>query len=118
MATSISVGGTAWSSGEATGLSSEEIERGLYQHASIVEAGVVGVPDDAAGVRIIAYLSVRPPKRPSIIEMKSFCAGHLPSYMSPDVFRFMEALPRTSTDKVDYQSLTRLAEAGVPQLKG
>ena len=41
--------------------------------------------------------------------MKSFCAQHLPSYMSPDVFLFLEAFPRTSTDKVDYQGLTRLA---------
>ena len=89
-----------------------EIERGLYQHASILEAGVIGVPDDAAGMRIIAYLTARAQERPSIIEMKSFCAGHLPSYMSPDVFRFLEALPRTSTDKIDYQSLTRLADGG------
>jgi amino acid adenylation domain-containing protein len=87
-----------------------EIERGLYEHASILEAGVISVPDEAAGVRIIAYLAARAHPRPSIIEMKAFCAGHLPSYMSPDVFRFLEALPRTSTDKIDYQSLTRLAE--------
>ena len=87
-----------------------EIERGLYQHASIVEAAVVGVSDDAAGVRIVAYLASRAQQRPSIIEMKSFCAGHLPAYMSPDVFRFLDALPRTSTDKIDYQSLARLAD--------
>ena len=29
--------------------------------------------------------------------------AHLPSYMSPDVFLFLDALPRTSTDKIDYQ---------------
>ena len=37
-----------------------EIERGLYQHASILEAGVIGVPDDAAGMRIVAYLTPLP----------------------------------------------------------
>ena len=68
------------------------------------------VPDDAAGMRIVAFLTARAQERPSIIEMKSFCAGHLPAYMSPDVFRFLEALPRTSTDKIDYQSLARLAD--------
>ena len=36
--------------------------------------------------------------------MKTFCAA-LPSYMNPDAFLFLEALPRTSTDKVDYQAL-------------
>ena len=93
-----------------------EIERGLYQHPSIMEAAVIGVSDDAAGVRIVAYLAARADERPSIIEMKSFCAGHLPAYMSPDVFRFLEALPRTSTDKIDYQRLARLAEGVEPQL--
>ena len=94
-----------------------EIERGLYQHPSIQEAGVVSVPDDAAGVRILAYLSARTSESPSIVEMKMFCARHLPSYMSPDEFRFLDALPRTSTDKIDYQGLTRLVTRGIVQAK-
>jgi acyl-coenzyme A synthetase/AMP-(fatty) acid ligase len=88
-----------------------EIERGLYQHPSIAEAAVVSVPDDAAGVRIVAYLSARTAERPSIIEMKTFCARHLPSYMSPDQFVFVDVLPRTSTNKVDYQALLKPAHA-------
>ena len=66
------------------------------------------MPDDAAGVRILAYLSARTSEPPSIVEMKMFCARHLPSYMSPDEFRFLEALPRTSTDKIDYQRLKEM----------
>jgi amino acid adenylation domain-containing protein len=87
-----------------------EIERGLYKHERVREAAVIAVPDDAAGVRIIAHVSVHGDARPSIIEMKTFCAQALPSYMAPDVFTFHDALPRTSTDKTDYQALTRLAQ--------
>lgn len=83
-----------------------EIERALYQHERIAEAAVVSV-SDASGVKILAYLSARGPTCPTVIEMKTHCARSLPAYMSPDVFRFVEALPRTSTNKVDYQSLTR-----------
>jgi acyl-coenzyme A synthetase/AMP-(fatty) acid ligase len=90
-----------------------EIERGLYQHPAIREAAVLGIPDDLAGLRIIAYLSSRDPVHPSIIEMKSFCAQHLPSYMSPDVFQFLDSLPRTSTDKIDYQGLRQFAQDGM-----
>jgi amino acid adenylation domain-containing protein len=90
-----------------------EIERGLYQHGSIAEAAVVALSDDADGTRILAYLSVRAEKRPSIIEMKMFCARQLPAYMSPDAFVFLDTLPRTSTDKVDYQALTRSARERV-----
>jgi amino acid adenylation domain-containing protein len=92
-----------------------EIERALYQHPLIAEAAVVAKTDDPAGVRISAYLSVQPgAARPSIVEMKTFCGQHLPSYMSPDVFVFLEALPRTSTNKVDYQGLAHMPAAGRP----
>lgn len=83
-----------------------EIERALYQHPGIREAAVVSLSDSASGVKIVAHVTPHEAKRPSIIELKTFCAGHLPSYMSPDVFLFHENLPRTSTDKVDYQRLT------------
>lgn len=82
-----------------------EIERCLYQDQRIREAAVVAVSDSNAGVKIIAYLTPQPGERPSIISMKAFCAEHLPAYMNPDVFTFVEALPRTSTNKVDYQRL-------------
>jgi amino acid adenylation domain-containing protein len=88
-----------------------EMERALYRHAQVREAAVVSVPDADAGVRIVAFLACADAARPSIIELKSFCARHLPAYMSPDRFEFRERLPRTSTDKVDYQALTRNAQA-------
>jgi amino acid adenylation domain-containing protein len=88
-----------------------EIERGLYQHPLVAEAAVVATSSEA-GVSIRAYLTSRSEPRPSIIEMKTFCGSHLPAYMSPDVFVFLDALPRTSTDKVDYQRLAALAHGG------
>ncbi|MDP9171882.1 MAG: amino acid adenylation domain-containing protein, partial [Acidobacteriota bacterium] len=84
-----------------------EVERCLYRHPGIAEAAVIALPDAQSGTRIIAHLVAAPDARPSIIEMKSFCNQHLPSYMNPDVFVFMEALLRTSTNKVDYQGLIR-----------
>jgi acyl-coenzyme A synthetase/AMP-(fatty) acid ligase len=82
-----------------------EIERALYLHPRLREVAVVSVPDADSGVRIVAFLSCREGAPPSIIELKTFCAGKLPVYMSPDRFIFEQRLPRTSTDKVDYQAL-------------
>jgi len=84
-----------------------EIERALYQNERIREAAVVSLPDDSSGVKIVAYLTPQPGQRPSIIEMKTYCSQSLPAYMNPDMFVFIDALPRTSTNKVDYQRLTR-----------
>jgi amino acid adenylation domain-containing protein len=84
-----------------------EIERALYRHPQVREAAVVALPDADAGVRIVACLTASEPTPPSMIAMKTFCAAHLPAYMSPDRFEWLDTLPHTSTDKTDYQALKR-----------
>jgi len=73
---------------------------------------VIALPDASAGVKIVAYVTPQPGDRPSIVELKMFCGRALPSYMNPDAFVFLDALPRTSTNKVDYQGLSRLSQGG------
>ncbi len=82
-----------------------EIEAGLYRHPAIKEAAVVASIDEEAGVKIKAFLSYHGEKHPSMIEMKRFCSENLPLYMIPDEFSWHDALPKTSTDKIDYQRL-------------
>ncbi|MBM3395863.1 MAG: amino acid adenylation domain-containing protein [Betaproteobacteria bacterium] len=85
-----------------------EIESGLYKHDKVKEAAVIAKPDEEAGVKITAYLSCKVAEAPSLIEMKRFCSEHIPIYMIPDRFVWLETLPKTSTDKVDYQRLKEL----------
>jgi acyl-CoA synthetase (AMP-forming)/AMP-acid ligase II len=59
-------------------------------------------------VVITAFLSSRSGGKLSIIALKQFCLAHLPAYMVPDRFSLLPSLPRTSTDKVDYQGLKQL----------
>ncbi|MGH7492059.1 MAG: amino acid adenylation domain-containing protein [bacterium] len=82
-----------------------EIEAGLYRHPAIKEAAVIAVSDEELGVRLKAFVSCHGDKRPSVVELKGFCSRHLPSYMIPDLFSFHDLLPKTSTDKIDYQAL-------------
>ncbi|MEF8699891.1 MAG: amino acid adenylation domain-containing protein [Candidatus Accumulibacter sp. UW26] len=85
-----------------------EIEAGLYRHDNVKEAAVLAFTDDQAGVSIAAFLSSREAKRPSLIEIKRFCAENLPLYMIPDQFTWFDTLPKTSTDKIDYQRLREM----------
>jgi acyl-coenzyme A synthetase/AMP-(fatty) acid ligase len=85
-----------------------EIEAGLYRHPAIKEAAVIALTDGEDGIRIKACLSYKGDKRPSLIELKRFCAENLPIYMIPDFFSFYDVLPKTSTDKINYQELTRM----------
>jgi acyl-coenzyme A synthetase/AMP-(fatty) acid ligase len=86
-----------------------EIEACLYRHEQVREAAVIAVPDEEAGVKIRAFVAWRENAKPSQIALRRFCAENLPLYMVPDVFTFQPALPKTSTDKVDYQTLKRMA---------
>ncbi len=81
-----------------------ELEVALYRYPVIKEAAVLAFPDDD-GVPIKAFTSTRDGSKVSIIELKKFCSENLPLYMVPDLFCSLESLPKTSTDKIDYQKL-------------
>jgi amino acid adenylation domain-containing protein len=82
-----------------------EIEAALARHPHIKEAAVVAVPDTDSGVKIAAFISCQDERPLTIIALKKLSSESLPPYMIPDSFRVVEALPRTSTNKVDFQAL-------------
>ena len=84
-----------------------EIEAALYQHPELFEVAATALPDDA-GVRIMVFYSTRTGERLSLVRLKRFAAENLPLYMVPDSFSHLERIPKTSTDKVDYQRLKEL----------
>ena len=84
----------------------DDIEAALYRNKKLREVGVISSAAPGEDVKIIAYL-VGGEQKPGVIEMKMFCAQNLQAYMNPDQFVFLESLPRTSTNKVDYQALKR-----------
>jgi L-proline---[L-prolyl-carrier protein] ligase len=88
-----------------------EIESALYRHPDVREAAVIALPDADGGVAIHAILSCKDERRPTLVEWKRFCSEQLPLYMIPDRFTVQPSLPKTSTDKVDYQKLCELQRA-------
>ena len=83
-----------------------EVETALYAHPAIREAVVVPVPDELLGSRLRAVISADGPGL-TRDEVLDHCRQRLPAYMVPDVVEFCEALPRTSTGKVDRAGLAR-----------
>lgn len=82
-----------------------EVEAALYQHPAIREAVVLPVPDEMLGSRLRAVISTGTPEGLTREEVVDHCRRRLPGYMVPDVVEFREALPRTSTGKVDRTGL-------------
>jgi amino acid adenylation domain-containing protein len=83
-----------------------EVEAALYAHPAIREAVVLPIPDDLLGSRLQAVVSANDSGSLTRQDVLEHCRRLLPRYMVPDVVEFCEALPRTSTGKVDR---TRLA---------
>lgn len=82
-----------------------EIEAALHRHESVPEAAVIATTNSEGEVQIHAFLTSSEDRPPSTIKLKQFCAQNLPLYMVPDRFTVLEDLPKTSTDKIDYQRL-------------
>jgi amino acid adenylation domain-containing protein len=90
-----------------------EIESAFYRHDGVDRAAVVARADEA-GVSIAAFVALKPDRKRSIIAMKRHCTVYLPHYMVPDTITFVDSLPATSTDKVDYQRLKSMASERGP----
>jgi amino acid adenylation domain-containing protein len=86
-----------------------EIEAGMYRHPGVREAAAISLRDASGDVRIKVILAMAEGEKRSVISLKKFCADTLPVSMIPDLIEFVDALPKTSTDKVDYQRLAAVS---------
>ncbi|USK68550.1 long-chain-fatty-acid--CoA ligase [Peribacillus asahii] len=86
-----------------------EVEEVLYQHPSIVEASVVGVPDEGYGESVKAYVVVKD-KQLTIDDILHFCQDKLVKYKLPRQVEFLKELPKNSTGKILRRELRQLTE--------
>jgi amino acid adenylation domain-containing protein len=84
-----------------------EVEAALYRHPAVQEAAVLPLADELLGSRLRAVVRADGVGSLTREKVLDHCRQWLPSYMVPDIVEFREALPRTSTGKVDRASLAR-----------
>ncbi|MEQ0565812.1 AMP-binding protein [Amycolatopsis sp. NEAU-NG30] len=78
-----------------------EIEEFLYTHPDIVDAQVVGVPDEKYGEELMAWIRLREGASPLTAEkLREFCTGKLAHYKIPRYVHVVEEFPMTVTGKV------------------
>ncbi len=84
-----------------------EVERVLTSHEAILEAVVIGVPDERWGETGAAYLIAGPNHQIDIPELVSWCRERLAAYKIPKSFHVVSELPRTAAGKVQKHVLKR-----------
>jgi len=83
-----------------------EIEEVLASHPQISLAAVVGVPDDALGEEIKAYVIRTPDAELEEAGLIAWCKEQLAAYKYPRLIEFVDSLPMTATGKILKRELT------------
>jgi fatty-acyl-CoA synthase len=78
-----------------------EVEEFLYTHPDIVDAQVIGVPDDKYGEELMAWVRLRDGVTElSAQSLREFCTGRLAHYKIPRYVHVVDEFPMTVTGKV------------------
>lgn len=77
-----------------------EIEELFYRHDGIVEAAVIGVPDETRGESVVAYIVVEDRDNFDLKELKMLLRENLAAFKLPRKYIFMQALPKNATGKI------------------
>ena len=81
-------------------ISTIEVEQALVSHPAVVDAAVIGIPDDRWGERPKAFVVLGPGQTAGERELIDHVRSRIAHFKAPDAVEFLEALPRNSTGKV------------------
>jgi 2-aminobenzoate-CoA ligase len=89
-----------------------EVEASLLLHPAVAECGVVGRPDEERGMVILAYVVLKqgqPADEAQVKALQDHVKHNLAPYKYPREVRFVSALPRTETGKLQRFALRKMA---------
>jgi acyl-CoA synthetase (AMP-forming)/AMP-acid ligase II len=81
-------------------IAGSEVERVLYEHDAVLEAAVVGRPDEGWGEVPVAYVVLRDGAEATADELVEHCRSQLAKFKVPKDVTFLGALPRNPSGKV------------------
>ncbi len=97
-----------------------EVEEFLFTHPDVVDAQVIGVPDERFGEQIMAWVQKREGSALSEADLIEFCKGTIAHFKVPKYVRFTGEYPMTVTGKVQKFKLRERAitELGLESIVG
>jgi fatty-acyl-CoA synthase len=91
-------------------ISSISLEAEVAAHPEVIEAAVIGVPDERWGERPCVFVTTTPGSTVSAEDLRDWLDGRVARWWLPEHWVFAEAIPRTSVGKYDKRQLrTRYA---------
>ncbi len=86
-------------------ISSVDLENQIMGHPDVVEASVVGVPDEKWGERPLAAVVLRSGATTSADELREFLDGKVAKWQLPERWTVIDEVPKTSVGKFDKKVL-------------
>lgn len=86
----------------------KEIENFISSHPDILEAYVLGVPDERMGEELCAFLRLKEGFKLDETELRKFCIGKIAHFKIPKHVRVLEEFPKTPIGKIDKLKLKEL----------
>jgi acyl-CoA synthetase (AMP-forming)/AMP-acid ligase II len=80
---------------------SREVEEAVMSHPGVLEAAVVGAPDERWGESVVAFVVKRPGQDLSAEALIAHCRERIAAYKRPREVRFIEALPKLPNGKIE-----------------
>jgi len=77
-----------------------EVENVLYQHPAVLEAAVIGVPDEKWGEAVKAVVALKPDQKATEEELITFVRKQIAGYKTPKSVNFVQVLPKTTVGKI------------------
>ena len=87
-----------------------EVEADLEEHPDVVEAAVLGLPDERFGESVVAAVRLRRGAKVTEDGLLRWAAGRMARYKAPRRIVVVDELPRTGTRKVQREKLADLFE--------
>lgn len=82
-----------------------EVEEAIYKHPAVRETGVIGVPNEALGEIVMAYVSLKNGASVSEADLKAFIGTQVAAYKVPESILFVPDLPKGLTGKIHRKTL-------------
>jgi long-chain acyl-CoA synthetase len=77
-----------------------EIEEVLYEHPDVLEAAVIGVPDESMGEEVGAAVVLKPGRHADAEAIRAFVKERVAAYKYPRKIWFPDELPKGPTGKI------------------
>lgn len=86
-----------------------EIEEFLYQHPSVQDVQVVGVPDPKYGEELMAWVILKEGEKLDAEELKAYCTEKISRHKIPRYIEFTKEYPMTASGKIQKFKLRELS---------